>query len=91
MDDKNHVLYSNRSAAYAKADKFAQALEDAEKTVSLKPDWAKGHSRKASALAYLGRLDESIKAYETALQLEPKNDQYKTSLQEVRAQQASFR
>ncbi len=41
LDPNNHVLYSNRSAAYCKNNKFKEALTDAEKTVSLKPDWAK--------------------------------------------------
>lgn len=41
LDPKNHVLYSNRSAAYCKSNKFTEALADAEKTVALKPDWAK--------------------------------------------------
>lgn len=41
LDSINHVLYSNRSAAYCKCGKFQEALADAEKTVSLKPDWAK--------------------------------------------------
>lgn len=41
LDPNNHVLFSNRSAAFAKAGQYFQALEDAEKTVKLKPDWSK--------------------------------------------------
>lgn len=41
LDSSNHVLFSNRSAAYCKCSKFTEALADAEKTVTLKPDWAK--------------------------------------------------
>ncbi|XP_051155550.1 stress-induced-phosphoprotein 1 [Leptopilina boulardi] len=87
IDPSNHVLYSNRSAAYAKAEKYNQALEDAEKTVTLQSTWAKGYSRKGSALAYLGKIDESIKAYETALQLDPSNAQIRESLADLKAQQ----
>jgi tetratricopeptide (TPR) repeat protein len=41
IDPKNHVLYSNRSAAYASLKKYKEALEDAEKCIDIKPDWAK--------------------------------------------------
>ncbi|CAL1358873.1 unnamed protein product [Linum trigynum] len=43
----NHVLYSNRSAAYASIQKYA----DAKKTVELKPDWSKGYSSPAPLIS----------------------------------------
>ena len=41
LDLNNHVLISNRSAAFVQLRKYEEALSDAEKVVELKPDWAK--------------------------------------------------
>jgi stress-induced-phosphoprotein 1 len=35
------IVNSNRSAAYASKKDYELALKDAEKTVEIKPDWAK--------------------------------------------------
>ena len=56
IEPANHVLYSNRSGAYASLKKFDQALEDANKITEIKPDWAKGWGRKGAALHGTGDL-----------------------------------
>lgn len=50
--EASYKLYSNRSLAYAKANRFAEALSDAKTAVALCPDWSKGHWR--LGVAYLG-------------------------------------
>ncbi|CAF0835783.1 unnamed protein product [Didymodactylos carnosus] len=87
LDDKNHVLYSNRSAAYAKMNKYEDALKDAEQCIALKPDFVKGYSRKGASLSYLKRHDDAIKAYEEGLRLDPQNQQLLDGLGEVKAAQ----
>ena len=59
----NHVLYSNRSAAYASLAQFPQALADAQSTVELKGDWPKGYSRLGAAHYGLREYDEAVEAY----------------------------
>ncbi|KAH8412510.1 hypothetical protein KR009_002731, partial [Drosophila setifemur] len=73
LDGQNHVLYSNRSAAYAKAGKFQEALEDAEKTIQLNPSWAKGYSRKGAAAAGLQDFMKAFEAYNEGLKYDPQN------------------
>ena len=41
IDPNNHVLFSNRCAAYMKKEKYDEALQDAESTIELKSDWVK--------------------------------------------------
>ena len=80
VDAANHVFYSNRSAAYAALNDFDAALNDAEKTVAIKPDWVKGYSRKGAALYGLKRYDDACDAYQKGLDLEPDNDACKSGL-----------
>jgi stress-induced-phosphoprotein 1 len=63
LDAKNHVLYSNRSAAFLKAGKLEEALKDAEQTIELNPTWAKGYSRKGAVLTYMQKYPEAFDTY----------------------------
>ncbi|KAI9814696.1 MAG: Hsp90 cochaperone [Thelocarpon impressellum] len=84
VEPTNHVLYSNRSGAYASKKDFTHALDDANKVTEIKPDWAKGWGRKGAALHGEGDLVGSLDAYEAALKLEPTNAQAKAGLDSVK-------
>jgi stress-induced-phosphoprotein 1 len=84
IEPSNHVLYSNRSGAYASLKNFDKALEDANKTTELKPEWAKGWGRKGAALHGVGNLVDAVDAFDHALSLEPTNAQAKSGLESVR-------
>lgn len=56
IESENHILYSNRSAVYAAQAEYEKALEDAEKAISIKPDWSKGYARKGAAYKGMGDL-----------------------------------
>ncbi|KAL7747249.1 Hsp90 cochaperone [Sorochytrium milnesiophthora] len=82
-DASNHVLYSNRSAAYASLKDFDHALADARKTVELNPTWGKGYSRLGAAQHGLGDLEAAKKAYQDGLQHDAANAQLKKGLEDV--------
>ena len=79
-DVDNHILYSNRSAAYLSNGKPQEALDDASKCIELEPTWAKGYGRKGAALHMLKQYEESIQSFEEGLNLESNNSYLKTGL-----------
>lgn len=83
LDPKNHVLWSNRSAAQCGKRQWADALEDAEETVKLNPAWGKGYARKGAALHGARRYDEAIAAYNDGLKVEPGSAALTKGLREV--------
>ncbi|EPS65293.1 hypothetical protein M569_09477 [Genlisea aurea] len=85
LSPNNHVLYSNRSAAYASLNKFPEALADAQKTVELKPDWGKGYSRLGAAYIGLHDYAEAASAYRKGLEIEPNNEALKSGLADADA------
>lgn len=41
LEPENHTYYSNRSACYAGLTLFNEALQDAETTIKLNPNWSR--------------------------------------------------
>jgi stress-induced-phosphoprotein 1 len=83
IQPENHILYSNRSAAYASKKDWTNALNDADKTTQIKPDWAKGWGRKGAALHGKGDLVGANDAYEEGLKHDANNAQLKSGLASV--------
>uniref|UniRef100_A0A5B6YNA3 Putative Heat shock protein STI n=1 Tax=Davidia involucrata TaxID=16924 RepID=A0A5B6YNA3_DAVIN len=81
----NHVLYSNRSAAYASLHQYTEALSDAQKTVELKPDWSKGYSRLGAAHLGLHHYDDAVSAYKKGLEVDPNNEPLKSGLADAQS------
>ncbi|KAJ8538679.1 hypothetical protein K7X08_029975 [Anisodus acutangulus] len=91
LSPTNHVLYSNRSAAYASVNLFTEALTDAEKTVELKPDWSKGYSRLGAAYLGLKRYNDAVLAYKKGLEIDPNNEVLKSGLADAQSAQGRSR
>jgi tetratricopeptide (TPR) repeat protein len=70
LTPENHLLFSNRSAAFMKLELYQKALEDAYKVIALAPSWPKGYLRQGNALEAIPRLEEAKKAYANAEGLE---------------------
>ncbi|KAA8522270.1 hypothetical protein F0562_012943 [Nyssa sinensis] len=87
----NHVLYSNRSAAYASLQQYAEALSDAQKTVELKQDWSKGYSRLGAAHLGLHHYVDAVSAYKKGLEIDPNNEALKSGLADAQSAAARSR
>ncbi|KAF9794678.1 hypothetical protein SFRURICE_019556 [Spodoptera frugiperda] len=83
MDPNNYLLYSNRSFAFLKLDQHYLSLQDANETVRLQPQWAKGYFRRAEVEAASELYDEAIISYTRALQLDPQNVKLMESIKNI--------
>ncbi|KAF5357580.1 hypothetical protein D9758_007450 [Tetrapyrgos nigripes] len=92
VDPQNHVLYSNRSAAYSGKKDWAAALKDAEQARLLSrflPYGSdRGYARKGAALHGSRSYDAAIAAYEEGLKIED-SPALRKGLNEVQEAKAS--
>jgi hypothetical protein len=69
LEETEALLLSNRAAALYNLLRFQEALDDANRCVALRPQWAKAHRRRGQSLLHLGNLEAAADALQTAQQL----------------------
>lgn len=84
MDPTNHVFYTNRAMCYAAMGKWDKSLRDAEKSISIKKDWEKGHYRRGVALQNLGRLQEAVLAFAECVKLAPQSQDFQKAYDQAK-------
>ena len=83
LDEKSHVLYSNRCTAYIALEQYDRAMEDADECVRLQPTWAKGYLRRGRVYFRMGQLERAERVLKEGLELDPGNDALKKELEAV--------
>ena len=83
LEPNDPILYSNRSAMHSNLSEFKEALEDAEKAISIKSDYAKAYLRKGTALKGMNDMEGATAALKEGLTKDPNNQQLKDALTEI--------
>eukprot|EP01133_Synstelium_polycarpum_P015616 gene15616-18556_t len=79
-DGTNAIYYANRSSAYSNLKKYQEASQDADEAIKRNPGYGKAYFRLGSAKVSLGEYQAAVDAYNKAIELEPTNDVYRSSL-----------
>ena len=86
LDPNDPILYSNRSLMHINLSEFNEALEDANKAISIKADYAKAYLRKGTALKGLNDIEGALAAFKDGLTKDPNNTQLKDAVAEIEMQ-----
>ena len=78
------ILLSNRSMCHFNVGSFNNALQDAESSIDLDPNYAKAFYRKGVSLIALNDLDNAEDALNAGLNLVPNDKDFKLQLDKVR-------
>ncbi|KAG2489588.1 hypothetical protein HYH03_011869 [Edaphochlamys debaryana] len=81
VNPEAYKLYSNLAACYTKLGAYPEGVKAADKCIELKPDFAKGYSRKGTLQYFMKEYDKAIETYNKGLELEPDNAELHDGLQ----------
>ncbi|KAK0446162.1 hypothetical protein EV421DRAFT_1792770 [Armillaria borealis] len=74
IDDKNAVLYANRSACHLSLKRYLDSLGDARIATELDPAYTKAWGRLAGVYSIVGQQQDSANAYQRALDTLPNDN-----------------
>lgn len=80
---QSHVYFSNRAASLLSMKMFSEAILDSERSLALKPDYAKAHARLGLAHFLLGDYRQAMEAYTVSLKYDPDNKSSKNYLEKA--------
>eukprot|EP00735_Rhodelphis_limneticus_P002582 TRINITY_DN1349_c0_g1::TRINITY_DN1349_c0_g1_i1::g.20001::m.20001 TRINITY_DN1349_c0_g1::TRINITY_DN1349_c0_g1_i1::g.20001 ORF type:complete len:514 (+),score=181.13,sp/Q4R8N7/STIP1_MACFA/40.43/1e-25,sp/Q4R8N7/STIP1_MACFA/40.00/8e-14,TPR_11/PF13414.1/8.8e-18,TPR_11/PF13414.1/0.0035,TPR_11/PF13414.1/3.2,TPR_11/PF13414.1/0.0079,TPR_1/PF00515.23/9.2e-08,TPR_1/PF00515.23/2.9e+02,TPR_1/PF00515.23/2.6,TPR_1/PF00515.23/0.00085,TPR_2/PF07719.12/6.1e-07,TPR_2/PF07719.12/5.4e+03,TPR_2/PF07719.12/25,TPR_2/PF0 len=83
LDPDNHIYFSNRSAAFCKKGEFMKAVQDADITINLKPEWARGYARKAAAFQMMKQYSNAAITYLLGLEKCPGDASLQKQLEDL--------
>jgi tetratricopeptide (TPR) repeat protein len=69
-------LYGNKAVVFIKQGRFREAVEQADKSIKLNPNYADAWYLRGYALAELRRLDEALESYRKAAAVMPPGDDF---------------
>jgi len=64
-------VYNNRGVAYAKLNKYEQAIKDYDRAIELNPALAEVYNNRGITYAELNKYDQAIEDYDKAIELNP--------------------
>ena len=80
----SHVYFSNRAAAFLSLKQYDEAIHDSERSLALKPDYAKAYSRLGLAHFLIEEYEDAIDAYTLSLKYEPDHESSKDYLEKAK-------
>ena len=86
LNQKNHILFSNRSACHFSLQEYEKAADDAKQCIKLNPAFIKGYYRLAQALIEQMDWDGAYSTVRQGLSLDADNAQLTRQLRTIRQQ-----
>lgn len=71
VDPNNKLAYNQQAYVYLDLREYAKAMEALDTYIAIAPDEPNPYDSRAEVYAFMGRLDESIRWYEKAVEIDP--------------------